>query len=97
LDLSLEAYGEARFAFFGTSGGDPTNVFAEGAASFSNTLSFPRLGPAFNVPAGYTVNSSEAMIVDNRWIGNVPEPSSSMLVGIAATVLSFLRRGLKRT
>lgn len=46
---------------------------AEGSATskadFGGTVHLPTSGPVFDLPAGYTVNSVEANIVDNEWMG----------------------------
>ena len=63
-------------------------------ASFENTFSIPTTGVVFGLPAGYTVNSAEAQILDNHWVGgnssNVPEPSSETLFGIALVGMACL-------
>jgi len=60
---------------------------------FDSTLSFPLLGPVFNLPAGYTVQSASGLIVDNRWLSPdavpVPEPLG---VGKDLIVLDILPR-----
>ena len=42
---------------------------AEANTDFSHTLSFALTGPVFNVPDGYTVDSAEAGIVNNSFVG----------------------------
>ena len=46
-------------------------------ADFDNTLSLAASGPVLNLPAGFTANSAQANIVDNRWLG-VPGPIASV-------------------
>ncbi len=63
-------------------------------ADFSNTLTFVQNGPVFDLPAGYTANSLEAGIVNNRFTpadgaNVVPEPSSIILWGIGALCLAI--------
>ena len=38
-------------------------------ADFSHTLSFPTVGPVFDLPSGYTVNSVDGLIVNNQFVG----------------------------
>ena len=38
-------------------------------ADFSHTLSFPTVGPVFDLPRGYTVNSVDGLIVNNQFVG----------------------------
>lgn len=62
---------------------------------FSSTMSFPTSGPVFDLPAGFTVDSSEGRIQDNQWLGvPVPEPGSSSLLafGIACLAGGCARR-----
>ena len=70
--------------------------YLENAADFTHTFGFPASGPVFNLPDGFTVNSQEANIVDNQWLG-VPEPSSLMLAacGFLGMVAWGWRRGMR--
>jgi hypothetical protein len=77
---------------------------ATAIADFSNTLTFVDDRPVFDLPNGYTANSLEAGIIDNRFTpadgaAAIPEPStlvmSSILLGIFGVVWSFRR--LKET
>lgn len=68
---------------------------ADASSLFDHSLTFPRSGPVFILPDGYTVHSVSGLIEDNAWRGGgppltVPEPSSLLLVG--AALLSFGRR-----
>jgi hypothetical protein len=73
----------------------------DGAIDFSNTLTFALSGSVFNLPSGYAVNSMEANIVDNLFVGGargVPEPSTwaMMLLGFAGLGFAAFRRRKKR-
>lgn len=64
----------------------------------AHSVTFPTSGPVFNLPSGVTVNSAQANIVDNRWLGGtqttpVPEPSNFALLAIGAGgLLAYGRR-----
>ncbi len=52
-------------------------------------------GLVFNLPEGYTLNSVQANIVDNQWLGPtlpVPEPGRALLMLAGAAVLVWHRR-----
>lgn len=68
---------------------DSTSVASGGLADFSATIQFPVGAPLFttadgSLPAGYTVHSTSANVVDNRWITvtQVPEPSTPALTAL---------------
>jgi hypothetical protein len=65
--ISLQAYAEA-YAPQGA---------AETLADVGNTVEFPRTGPVFILPEGYTVNSPDAGISDNLWTSEVGVDDSS--------------------
>lgn len=53
---------------------------ATSKADFGGTVHLPTSGPVFDLPAGYSVDSVEAGIVDNQWTGTpvtapAPEPN----------------------
>lgn len=52
------------------------NLFAN--ADFGDTFSFATDGPVAVLPAGYTLNSAEANIIDNAY--TLPEPATGMLL-----------------
>jgi hypothetical protein len=69
-------------------------VFSDGyitsaLSDFGNTLSFATDRPVFTLPAGYTVNSADAGIVNNTFSTPVPEASSAalLLAGLAFVLL----------
>jgi len=52
-------------------------------------------GLVFNLPGGYTLNSTQANIVNNQWLGPtlpVPEPASALLMLAGVAVLVWHRR-----
>jgi hypothetical protein len=72
---------------------------ASGGADFSNTLTFVDDRPVFDLPNGYTANSLEAGIVNNRFAPAddapvVPEPAClvQLAVGIAGLAAWKWRR-----
>jgi len=89
--LSLTAQGNAA-----ATGPD---AVGSGVADLRRTLTLPTSGPVFDLPAGFTVNSAQAQIVDNRWVGGaasspVPEPSSFCIFGFGC--LALLGYGWRR-
>ena len=49
----------------------------------------------FNLPDGFTVNSAQANIIDNQWLGPtlaVPEPGSGVLLALGCGAIGLLRR-----
>jgi hypothetical protein len=86
--LSLDTAAFARVSF-GAGPGRTT-----GFASFGDTFGFPTSGPVANLPDGYTLNSLDGHIVNNRFVvpEAVPEPSSLVLVLVAAGVLILRKR-----
>lgn len=70
-----------------------------GRANFASSATFPKVGPVFDLPDGYTVDSVSAQIVDNRWIGDqpigVPEPGTLSLLAAGVTA-GMLGRKLRR-
>jgi hypothetical protein len=50
------------------------NTPAFSVANFFNTLSFAQSGNVFNLPEGWTVNSKDGQIVNNRFVGLQPRP-----------------------
>ena len=74
-------------------GAQPIDLQA--VSDFNHTLSFAT-GPVFNLPDGYTANSSSGLIVDNRWAASVtnpaPEPATLALFALGLAGLGFSRR-----
>jgi len=56
-------------------------------ADFGSTLAFPVGAPVFDLPDGFTANSSDGLIVDNQFA--VPEPGASLLVGLGVAGLGL--------
>jgi hypothetical protein len=67
--------------------GQPSALAAD--ADYSRTLAFSTQRPVFNLPAGYTANSAQALVVNNSFI--VPEPATLGLAAPAA-LLALARR-----
>lgn len=61
------------------------NTPAFSVAKFFNTLSFAQSGDVFNLPEGWTVNSKDGQIVNNRFVGLQPRPVpiGGAFIGIA--------------
>ncbi len=76
LDLTLSAFASAGYGYGGTSTAS-TAALATANADFDNALTLGANDQVFNLPAGYTANSVDGSIVDNRL---VPEPSIAVLL-----------------
>jgi hypothetical protein len=79
------------YAFAKASTASPRTVASSlsATANFGDTLIINHEGPAFNVPAGYTVNSQQAGIVDNRY---TPVPAPGAVGGLVAGLVLAARR-----
>jgi hypothetical protein len=85
--------------------GSPWNHRAQALIDFISTVSFPTEGPVLNLPPGFTFNSADGQVVDNRWLGgggDVPPPATPitvaappawLLVGLGLTVAALRSRG----
>ncbi len=99
VDFELAVYSQA-LAVGGSGGG---SVDIQAVTDFSDTFGFSTVGPAFDLPTGYTVNSAEAGIINNVFtLGSpptttVPEPASLSLFSIGLTGLWALRARRQRT
>jgi len=71
---------------------DTVNALGGGVSDFSTTVTFPTSGPVFDLPAGYTLNSPSAGIVNNQLVVPVPEPRLVTLLVTGIGVLGALRR-----
>lgn len=54
------------------------------SSSFDHTLTFPQSGPVFNLPAGFTVNSAQALINNNAWTGGTPPANRAPIANAGA-------------
>lgn len=79
LDLTLIAGASAGYSYGGTTTAS-TAALATAHSLFNNTLTLGSNGQVFNLPAGYTANSIDGMIVNNQL---VPEPSTLALAAFA--------------
>jgi hypothetical protein len=77
--LTLQLQTSASASADGRSGDSllPKVRLATGAGTFNNTLTFAIGGQVFNLPAGYTINSASAGIVDNQYV--IPLPAAVWL------------------
>ena len=69
--------------------------FVEAETNFRDTLFFAADRPVFNLPAGYTANSVQAGILDNR-LSAVPVPAAAPLLAVALTGLLAWRSRAQR-
>lgn len=53
---------------------------------FGDTFGFASDEPVFNLPSGYTADSTEGAIVGNEFVGAVPEPGSIAALGVVFVV-----------
>jgi hypothetical protein len=73
---------------------DTVSALGGGVSDFSTTVTFPTAGPVFDLPAGYTLSSPSAGIVDNRFV--VPEPGVAALLAAFVVILGRVRRFASR-
>lgn len=81
----------------------PDNPQVQAGANGLNTLSFASDGPAFILPDGFFINSTEANIVNNYWIdprsppvATVPLPASLPLLAFGGLGLALIGRVRRR-
>jgi hypothetical protein len=65
----------------------PVGTDAGGTIDFTNTVRLSTSGPVFNLPAGYSANSTDLNIVDNQ-LQTIPEPGTCALAAIGLAILS---------
>jgi hypothetical protein len=88
---------------------DPGHILAEAIGTdgigiaefdFGSALNFPTDGPVFDLPDGFSVNSVDAEVVDNLFVGTppifVPEPNAALMMAVGAGVLTLLQRARRR-
>ena len=75
-----------------------TDGFSDTFVDFSHALGFPTDGPVFNLPDGYTANSSDGFIVNNRFSpgGPAPVPLSGTLLLLGSGLLGMAGYGRKK-
>lgn len=59
-------------------------VFGRATIDFGDPITFRTIGPVFNLPAGFTVNSANAGIVNNRLVGGATPPDTTPPTTVAA-------------
>lgn len=91
VEASANASGRVQINGMPADENDAATASGGGFSDFLSTVSFPKSGPVFNLPAGYTVNSVSAGVVNNRL---VPEPTALALVSVCTSVLFAVRRRL---
>ena len=88
VSLQLNVSATAYYSVTGSSGPGPYTLDLFSLSDFSNTLKFSTVGPVFNLPEGYTINSPSAGIVDNHFV--VPEPSTITLAALGLLGLGYV-------
>lgn len=72
-------------------GSDTPSGSALASGDFTNGVRLPDPGPVFTLPEGFTVDSVQAAIENNR----LPEPADTMACGVALAALLALRRSAR--
>lgn len=97
--LGLNVSATALYQFGGSSCNDSgcSSAFnIDSLADFSHTLSLPATGSILNLPDGFTINSSQASIVNNRLVSATTIPESNALALVALGLLLLVARGRNR-
>lgn len=87
LELSLDALVQAGGNLAGSSPLATAEVSA--FSQFSDTFGFPTSGPVFNLPTGFTANSTDGQIINNQFVGATPVPEPGTLVLFASCLLGL--------
>jgi hypothetical protein len=98
--LMLDPTAGVRVRFTLSASGGISGFLNSSAVNALNTFSFDPLGPAFNLPTGFFINSDEANIINNHWIdpraivapSTVPLPANGILALSSLTGLMAVRR-----